>query len=164
MTRVRVEAPPGCSTHGGLAGYLRVMRVLALTLTVVILGFPLYADDAAGARQAEVAFAKAFADRDAAAFFSLVADDAKFFGKTKTLSGKAAVVEGWSAYLKDPKAPFSWRPERVETNAAGDLAFSTGPVFDAAGNHIGNYASVWQKQNDGTWKIVFDGPPAPACK
>ena len=139
------------------------MRTVTMVLAVTMFASTLLADAAADARQAEIAFAKAFADRDAATFFSFVADDAKFFGSAKTLAGKAAVVEGWSPYLKDAKAPFRWEPARVETNDAGDLAFSTGPVFDAAGNHIGDYSSVWQKQKDGSWKIVFDGPPK-SCK
>ncbi len=123
----------------------------------------LLADAATDARQTETAFAKAFADRDAAKFFSFVADDAKFFTGKGVLSGKAAVTEAWSAYFKDAQAPFRWEPQRVESNATGDLAFSTGPVFNAAGTQIGNFSSVWQKQKDGTWKIVFDGPGSRVC-
>ena len=132
-------------------------------LALAILAPSIYADDAADARATETDFAKAFADRDAAKFFSFVADDAHFLTRDTLLSGKSAVVETWSAYLKSANAPFSWHPERVVTNAAGDLALSTGPAFNAAGKHIGDFSSVWQKQKDGRWKIVFDGPGAPAC-
>lgn len=114
-------------------------------------------------RNTETAFAKAFADRDATAFFAFVADDATFIAGNQTLSGKAEVVKAWSAYFKNEKPPFSWHPERVFTNAAGDLGLSTGPVFDAAGNHVADYSSIWQKQRDGTWKIVFDGPGSRVC-
>ena len=114
-------------------------------------------------RATETAFAQAFADRDANAFFAFIADDATFLSKGSTLTGKAEVVKAWSAYFKNAKAPMSWKPERVVTNAAGDLGLSTGPVVAANGNYIGEYSSIWQKQADGTWKIVFDGPGAPAC-
>ncbi len=138
------------------------MRTFAIAITLTMIATTLLADAATDARQAETAFAKAFADRDVAKFFSFVADDAKFFTGKDVLSGKAAVTEAWSAYFKNAQAPFRWEPQRVEANGAGDLAFSTGPVFNAAGTHIGNFSSIWQKQKDGTWRIVFDGPPA-AC-
>jgi len=116
------------------------------------------AGDADDVRGAEIAFARAFADRDAGRFFSFVAQDARFFSATQVLSGKAAVIAGWSKYLQGAKAPFRWQPERVEANAAGDLAASTGPVFDPSGTQITNFFSIWQKQKDGSWKVVFDAP------
>ncbi len=62
------------------------------------------------------------------------------------------------------QAPFSWKPERVVANKAGTLAISTGPIHGPDGKLIGYYSSVWQKQTDGQWKIVFDGPgSAPPC-
>lgn len=115
-------------------------------------------DPAAEARQAEIDFAKAFADRDIEKFFSFVLEDAHFLGPQGTLSGKAKVKEGWSQFFEGEKAPFSWAPDRVVANAAGNLALSTGPIRDPEGKHIGNYSSVWQKGADGSWKVVFDGP------
>lgn len=132
-----------------------MLHIVAFLLAAVA------ADPAAEVRQAETAFAKAFADRDAAKFATFVADDAKFMSAKRTLSGKAEVMAVWSESMKNPQ--FSWRPERVTTNAAGDLGLSTGPVFDANGKHILDYVSTWQKQKDGTWKVVFDGPGAPVC-
>lgn len=114
-------------------------------------------------RQAETAFAKAFADRDQAKFFSFVADDATFLGPKETLSGKEKVREVWSGFFRDAAPPFSWKPERVVLNAAGDIGLSTGPVFDPSGKHVGNYSSIWQRQKDRTWKVLFDGPGAPVC-
>ncbi len=113
-------------------------------------------------RQAEIEFARAFADRDQAKFFSYVADDASFLSAHKTLSGKEEIVKTWSGFFKDAAAPFSWAPERVVVNARGDLGLSTGAVRDPKGELIGNYSSIWQRQKDGTWKAIFDGPGAPA--
>jgi ketosteroid isomerase-like protein len=120
-------------------------------------------DAAANVKAAETAFAGAFADRDQARFFAFVADDATFLGPKATLSGKPKVIETWSGFFKDAKAPFSWRPERVAVNAAGDIGLSVGPIFDPAGKQIGNFSSVWRKQADGSWKVIFDGPGAPVC-
>ena len=50
-------------------------------------------------RRTEVAFAKAFADRDQAKFFSFVLDDASFLGGLRTLAGKSQVVDRWSKFF-----------------------------------------------------------------
>jgi ketosteroid isomerase-like protein len=140
------------------------MRALALTFIALLTFNTAYAVDRADeVRKAEIAFARAFADRDQAKFFSFVADDANFLGPKRTLSGKDEVKSVWTNYLKDPQPPFSWEPERVVVNRKGDLGLSTGPIHDAAGKHIGNYSSIWQRQRNGTWKVIFDGPGAPVC-
>ncbi len=137
---------------------LGALAILLLTLPALAAG---PADEV---RQTEIDFAKAFADRNPVKFFAFVAEDAHFLGPKRTLSGKAEVMKVWSEYLKPEKAPFRWEPERVVVNANGDLGLSTGPVFDPQGKHIGNYSSIWQRQSDGTWKIIFDGPGAPVCE
>ena len=38
----------------------------------------------------------------------------------------------------------------------GDLAFTVGWVFNAAGQTAGKYFTVWQKQNTGEWLYVVD--------
>ena len=43
------------------------------------------------------------------------------------MHGKQEVIAGWSEFFKPSVAPFRWQPERVVTNAAGDLGFSSGP-------------------------------------
>jgi len=137
----------------------RTIALLALMFAVSAFA----ADPGEDVRQAEIAFAKAFADRDQEKFFSYVLDDATFLSAGRTLGGKQQVVERWSRFFGAADAPFSWGPERVAVNAAGTVGLSTGPVYDAAGNHIGNYSSVWVKQPDGRWKILFDGPGSPAA-
>jgi ketosteroid isomerase-like protein len=120
-------------------------------------------DPAAQVEAAETAFAAAFADRDRARFFSLVAEEAVFLSPKETLTGKAEVVKGWSRFFEGAAPPFSWRPERVVVNGDGDLGLSLGPIFDPAGKQVGSFSSVWRKQKDGSWKVVFDGPGSPAC-
>jgi ketosteroid isomerase-like protein len=134
--------------------------IASLVLALAAAGAP---DPAAEVKAAESAFAAAFADRDQAKFFSLVSEDAVFLSPRETLSGKAQVVKGWSRFFEGAAPPFSWRPERVVVNGAGDLGLSLGPVFDPAGKQVGNFSSVWRKQKDGSWKVVFDGPGSPVC-
>jgi ketosteroid isomerase-like protein len=134
--------------HPLVSVYLLIL-VFALTAAA--------ADRANEVRATEIAFAKAFADRDVKKFFSYLADDAQFLGQRKIMNGKQQVVAVWSEFFKPEVAPFRWEPERVVTNAAGDLGFSTGPVFDEAGAQIGTFTSTWIRQPDGSWKILFDG-------
>ncbi|WP_404425830.1 YybH family protein [Nibricoccus sp. IMCC34717] len=112
-------------------------------------------------RSTEMAFAKSMADRDFESFASYVASDTLFFGAKGPLRGKTEVLSEWRSLFVESKAPFSWKPLTVEVLKSGDLAISTGPVFDSAGNHIRTFVSIWKLEADGKWRIVFDkgGPP-----
>lgn len=105
---------------------------------------------------AESSFAATMAARDPAAFARFLAPDAVFFGEKDVLRGKPAVVEGWTRFFQGPAAPFSWRPEKVEVLDSGTLALSTGPVHDAEGKPIGTFSSIWRREADGAWRVVFD--------
>lgn len=107
-------------------------------------------------RAAERAFAKTMADRDHVAFVAHVAEEAIFFGNRHVMRGRAAVAEGWKPLFGGPTAPFSWEPERVEVLESGTLGYSSGPVRDPQGKIIGTYNSVWRREADGKWKVIFD--------
>ena len=117
-------------------------------------------------RAAETAFAKSMADRNFAAFTALLADDTVFWGGKGVLRGKAAVAADWKRFFDGAAAPFSWSPAEVEVLASGDLGFTSGPVLDPKGNRIGTFNSVWQRQKDGSWTIIFDKgcPPCDCAK
>jgi len=106
-------------------------------------------------RQAETAFAKTMADRDHAGFTSFLADETVFMGRS-TLRGKPAVAAAWKAFYDGPKAPFSWKPERVEVLDSGALGMTSGPVYDENGQRSGTFNSVWRREADGKWRIIFD--------
>lgn len=135
-----------------------------MNLPAIILAAVAAMSPADQVRDAEVAFAKAFADRDKTAFFAMVADDATFLSGGGASAGKAQVVESWSRYFEGPEAPFSWNPDRVSVSADGNLGLSTGPVYDTRSRHVGDFISTWRRDAKGNWKVVFDsnGPgPAP---
>jgi ketosteroid isomerase-like protein len=106
--------------------------------------------------EAERAFAATMARRDFEAFAAYLSREAVFMGPGGTQRGKEAVAEGWRAYFDKPAAPFSWEPDEVEVLASGTLAFSSGPVRDAAGKQIGRFNSVWRLEGPGSWRVVFD--------
>ena len=107
-------------------------------------------------RAAETAFAKTMADRDVDAFASFLADEALFFGEEQVLRGKDAIKAGWGAYFAGVTAPFSWSPEVVEVLESGTLAHSSGPVLTPDGQQVGTFNSIWRREADGSWKVVFD--------
>lgn len=113
---------------------------------------------------AERAFAKSMADRSLDAFARFVADDAVFFSDPEPRRGKTQVVEWWSRFFTaGTPAPFSWDPDQVELLSSGALAWSTGPVRDRQGRVVSRFNSIWRRDADGSWRIVFDkgdsGPP-----
>jgi ketosteroid isomerase-like protein len=123
-------------------------------------------DAAAEVRAAETAFAKSMADRNLAAFTALLAEEAVFFGGKGVMRGKSAVAADWKRFFDGPSAPFSWAPAEVEVLPSGTLGFTSGPVYDPKGQRVGTFNSVWQRQDDGSWKIVFDKgcPPCECAK
>jgi ketosteroid isomerase-like protein len=106
--------------------------------------------------ETERSFARTMAERNLAAFGAFVSQDAVFFSGPTPLHGKAAVVDWWARFYKNPAAPFSWEPEQVEVLPSGDLALSTGPVHDTKGKLIAHFTSIWRLEAPGQWRIVFD--------
>jgi ketosteroid isomerase-like protein len=112
-------------------------------------------------RETETAFAHTMAARDFAAFQDFVAADAVFLSGAETLRGRAAISAAWRPLFDGPVAPFHWQPDAVRVLASGDLALSGGPVTGPKGESFGRFSSVWRRQGDGRWRIVFDRGEAP---
>jgi ketosteroid isomerase-like protein len=106
-------------------------------------------------RDAETAFAATMANRDLQTFATFLSDEAVFFGP-KALRGRDEIVAAWKGFYVEKDAPFSWRPEIVEVLDSGQLALSSGPVFDPSGKQVGVFNSIWRREADGSWRIVFD--------
>lgn len=104
----------------------------------------------------EIAFAKTMADRDLDAFLTFVSPEAIFFTGDDPLRGRDAVARAWSGFFEGPEAPFSWHPDIVEVLESGRLALSSGPVLNVSGESVGRFNSIWRKEADGEWRVVFD--------
>lgn len=146
----------------------------ALAMAAAIPAGALAAEPAASRTNAELvkevteverAFAATMKARDFAAFVDFLSDEAVFSGSKQPLVGKDAVAAQWKNYYKDPAAPFSWEPDRVQVLASGTLAKSSGPVYSPDGKLISRFNSVWRREPSGKWKIVFDeGSSICACE
>lgn len=130
-----------------------------------------HAAEAAAIMQADTDFARAVAERDKTRFLTFLADATTFNGGTPgEIHGRDAVMKDWSDFF-DPAGPtLSWTPTRADVFGAGDLGYSTGRSLfrakNAAGAMVerrGEYLTVWRKQPDGAWRVVFDtGSTLPA--
>lgn len=114
---------------------------------------------------AERAFADTMAKRDFEKFKTFISEDAVFFSGTGPLRGKQQIADTWEAYFTESLAPFSWEPENIEVLESGTLAWSSGPVYDPAGQVVATFNSVWQLDASHQWRIIFDkGNPACNCR
>ncbi|MDX1569689.1 MAG: DUF4440 domain-containing protein [Xanthomonadales bacterium] len=67
--------------------------------------------------------------------------------------------------MQDPNFDLSFEADQVVVSKAGDMAYELGTyglsLSDPDGNPMsqhGYYVVVWQKQADGSWKVVIDAP------
>ncbi|HEY5972686.1 MAG TPA: DUF4440 domain-containing protein [Pseudoxanthomonas sp.] len=112
----------------------------------------------------ELSFARAVAEHDAAAFAShLQADTAFNSGKPQPLRGREVVTSAWGDIIAGKELKLLWYPTRATIGGPGDVAWSSGPaLFEWPGRDpaqrfaIGTYHSVWHKDADGVWRILFD--------
>ena len=104
----------------------------------------------------EIAFARTMADRDFKAFLSFISPEAVFFNGNEPQRGHAAVSRTWAPFFEGETPPFSWHPDVVEVLESGRLAISSGPVRSASGEIVGRFNSIWRKDEDGQWRVVFD--------
>ena len=115
-------------------------------------------------RALEVAFAHTMEMRDFELFQSYIASNAIFFGDEGVMRGRDAVASGWRSFFDGDTAPFSWTPNQVEVLESGTLAHSSDPVFDAEGVQFASYNSIWRRDDQGRWKVIFDKGCAPSAE
>jgi ketosteroid isomerase-like protein len=154
-----------------------VIAVLALLAFVALAPPPAAAEPTrdelvAQVRSAELAFAATVKAKDAAAFAAMIDDDAVFVGTGGVSRGRARIVADWASLFAAEAPEFVWHPEIVELSGDGTLGLTRGPWtmrgHDAAGELLerqGLFNSVWRRQRDGSWRVIFDAGCAacPAC-
>lgn len=151
------------------------MRIL-IASSIFFLASQSLAEAVDDVRCREIGFSLAAEARDAGRFASFIDADARFVGNS-VLHGTEAIVEAWRVFLSADGPSIKWRPQFVEVLEDGTLALTRGPYrvisTDESGNRTeswGTFNSVWRKQEDGSWKVVFDAgnqaaePPADEVK
>ena len=157
------------------------MRTLLLSFAVLLLpvaaaaapSVPRLTAEECAVWKRELGFARSVAEHDAAAFAAHVAENAAFGASTPEPNrGRDAIVKNWAGLIEGKRVLLRWYPTRV-TMAPGvdDVAWSSGPslfeVLDPKAKdryRIGAFHSVWHKDADGVWRVLFDDgvEPRPA--
>ena len=132
------------------------------------------ADKAAIRDLSDVQWLNAEQAKDVDTVLSFFADDASSFPPNAPIvTGIEAIRARLSEEYSGPRFAISWQTTKVEVSRSGDLAYSHGTyeetVNDPEGNPVtdkGKWVTVWEKQPDGTWKVVADiwnsDQPAPS--
>jgi ketosteroid isomerase-like protein len=151
---------------------MKKMLLLMLLLSFAVEGWAQksnLASDLQAVVAAERAFARTATEKGIHdSFLAFIADDGILF-RPQPVNGKQ-----WFAERPSRPGLLTWQPVYADISAAGDMGITTGPwEFRAKGPEdtplgYGEFATVWKKQPDGTWKfaidigIEHDRPTAPA--
>jgi ketosteroid isomerase-like protein len=120
-------------------------------------------------RQTELAFSKMCGEKGMKESFLFYADENVIKPQEERfpIIGKDSLAASFS---RRPKETFrlEWYPVRVEVSNSGDLGYTFGNwtlTTSKSEKNYGNYATVWKRQPDGSWKFVLDTgnstPPPP---
>lgn len=78
--------------------------------------------------------------------------------------GIPAIRAAMAPAFADSTFRLTWDPDMAFASAAGDLGYTLGTWqathYNAEGRGsvaTGKYVTIWRKQTDGKWKVVFDG-------
>jgi len=78
-------------------------------------------------------------------------------------TGKEAITKLIGSAFATPDYTLSWHANKVGVARSGELGYTSGTydfsIKDASGKTIsdkGKYLTVWKKEADGSWKVLFD--------
>lgn len=124
------------------------------------LGFTRFAADPAPVlADADRRFAADTARDGAAGWASWFAPDGAMLRAAERIEGHAAIQALMAPLLDDPAKELRWEPVASGLAPAGDLGFTVGEAHIVDGDRTtwyGAYVTIWQRQADGTWRVLFD--------
>lgn len=117
-------------------------------------------------RCAEINFSKSAELRDQDQFIAAIDADARFVAAS-VLHGPEEIARAWAPFFEEGGPSIKWRPRFVEVLESGDLALSRGPYrietsADDGSRTVawGTFNSVWRRNEQGQWRVVFDAGSA----
>ncbi len=151
------------------------MPTTAALLLAVLSAAPGFAGtaDASVLLDADRAFAEATAKGRLEGFSSFLAEDAATFRPdSPVIRGRKAVAERWAPLLNNPAMSIRWQPLDATISSSSDLGYTIGAYEivrsgeNAGVVATGKYVTIWKKQADGSWKVIFDSgvPDTPQKK
>ena len=138
------------------------MNKIALIAALVFLTSTAVADPKNEVRCQEIGFSQSVENKDIESFRSFLDIDARFVGSS-VLRGPEEIAAAWQVFFSEEGPAIKWRPQFVEVLEEGALALTRGPYRmtskDPDGNSVeswGTFNSIWRKNVDGEWRVVFD--------
>jgi ketosteroid isomerase-like protein len=121
--------------------------------------------------EADRDFNKATQEKGLEGWMQFMADDVILL-RGKPVFGKDAVRSTLKSDWDEPGYSLSWEPKRGEMFKSGRMGNTSGRWTYRGKNEKGekitlqgDYLTVWQKQADGSWKVIYDGgTPDPAAR
>ena len=125
----------------------------------------------------ELSFADSVARHDGSAFAEHVHPQAVFSAShapDARLEGREAIVAGWAPVVAGQHLTIRWYPTSTVASPDARVVWSSGPalVISRRGDRgnveettsIGAFHSVWMRDTDGAWRVIFDDgvEPVPA--
>lgn len=98
------------------------------------------------------------------AFIHFAAEDAVLERNDVLIEGRHSIIELFEKSTANAQqTTLTWKPDFVDVSASGDLAYTYGKyqyiTIDSLGNETkkeGIFHTVWKRQQDGSWKYVWD--------
>lgn len=113
--------------------------------------------------QADRDFNKATQEKGFEGWMQFMADDVILL-RGKPVIGKDAVRSTIKSDWDEPGYSLTWEPKRVELFKSGKMGHTSGRWTYKGKNEKGekttlhgDYLTVWQKQADGSWRVIYDG-------
>ena len=143
--------------------------LVAMSVSVFLLAAGLAQAPEEALLQADRDFNKATVEKGLEGWMQFMADDVILL-RGKPVFGKEAVRTTIKTDWDDPGYSLTWEPKRAELFKSGKMGNTSGRWTYKGRNDKGekltlhgDYLTVWQKQSDGSWKVIYDaGTPDPA--
>ncbi|HST51518.1 MAG TPA: DUF4440 domain-containing protein [Pyrinomonadaceae bacterium] len=115
-------------------------------------------------RAADQQWMKVFADKDLEKSVAFCAADGSVLAPNAPIAvGKDAIGKLFSGFFALPGLKISWHPDKAQVAKSGELGYTSGvyqmTFNDPSGKPVsdtGKYVTIWKKQSDGSWKVLFD--------
>jgi ketosteroid isomerase-like protein len=119
-------------------------------------------DGGAAVHEADMAFAQATKQSGLDGWMSYFADDA-YLGTNPAVRGKLELRRFYTNLFSRRDLKFEWTPDHAEIFKSGILGYTSGRYTmsftnfqGATVSQTGSYVTIWQKQPDGSWKVLSD--------
>lgn len=143
--------------------FLTIAFLMPITMLGQAAGNNVPAQESSNAvREADLQFARNTAERGLEGWMSFFADDA-YLGTNPSIQGKLELRKFYQRLFTRRDLKFQWAPDHAEVFPSGNFGYTSGRYTmsftsfqGTTVSQTGSYLTIWQKQPDGTWKVLSD--------